>query len=105
MKKKINYNEKFLCRKIEFWATAQVYCKARQLGWALGIGRWARGRVAGAGARRASGCPAGRTGARRWADWALGTGARGLRGRGRQRARHWQAGRVPGRAWGAGWAS
>ena len=35
--KKINYNEKKnLCRKIEFWATAQVYCKARQLGWALG---------------------------------------------------------------------
>ena len=31
MKKK-----KYLCRKIEFWATAQVYCKARQLGWALG---------------------------------------------------------------------
>ena len=31
------YNEKqILCRKIEFWATAQVYCKARQLGWALG---------------------------------------------------------------------
>ena len=23
-------------KKIEFWATAQVYCKARQLGWALG---------------------------------------------------------------------
>ena len=22
--------------KIEFWATTQVYCKARQLGWALG---------------------------------------------------------------------
>ena len=36
-KKKFNYNEKKkLCRKIEFWATAQVYCKARQLGWALG---------------------------------------------------------------------
>ena len=28
--------KKILCRKIEFWATAQVYCKARQLGWALG---------------------------------------------------------------------
>ena len=35
-KKNFNYNEKFLRRKIEFWATAQVYCKARQLGWALG---------------------------------------------------------------------
>ena len=48
---------------------------------------------------------AGRTGARHWADWALGAGARGLRGKGRQRARHWQAGRAPGRAWCAGWAS
>ena len=50
---------------------------------------WARG--AGGSGRVAR-----RTGARRWADWALGAGARGLRGRGRQRARHWQAGRAPG---------
>ena len=60
----------------------------------------AAGRAAGVGARvrgaGGSGRAAGRTGARRWADWALGAGARGLRGRGRQRARHWQAGRAPG---------
>ena len=35
-KKVIIMKNKILCRKIEFWATAQVYCKARQLGWALG---------------------------------------------------------------------
>ena len=77
-------------------------------------GERARGALAGArqGERRAwgrgaggSGRAAGRTGAKRWVDWALGAGARGLRGRGRQRARHWQAGRAPGRAWCPGWAS
>ena len=35
-KKNLIIMKKFWCRKIEFWATAQVYCKARQLGWALG---------------------------------------------------------------------
>ena len=32
MKKKINYNEKKkFVQKIEFWATAQVYCKAKKI--------------------------------------------------------------------------
>ena len=43
-KKKFNYNEKKFCaEKIEFWATAQVYCKARQLGWARLLGVQALG--------------------------------------------------------------
>ena len=31
-KKFIIMKKNNLCRKFEFWATAQVYCKARQLG-------------------------------------------------------------------------
>ena len=32
MKKKTNYNEKKkFVQKIEFWATAQVYCKAKKI--------------------------------------------------------------------------
>ena len=50
MKKKILIimtKKKKLCRKIEVWATAQVYCKARLLGvQALGR-RWARAECAG----------------------------------------------------------
>ena len=30
--KKLIILKKILCKKIEFWAIAQVYCKARQLG-------------------------------------------------------------------------
>ena len=98
---------KFLCRKIEFWATAQVYCKARQLGWVLGkaAGRACAGQALGVrGARRRT-C----VGARARAQ--VGARARGAlagarqgeraRGLGRQR-RAGRAGARGGRAAGAG---
>ena len=102
MKKKVNYNEKKFCaEKIDFWATAQVYCKARQLGWARLLGVQALG---ARGARRQA-C----VGAR--ARTQVGAGARRRQGRkgagarvagGRQARGRWQArghGRTLKQAW------
>ena len=91
--------KKNLCRKIEFWATAQVYCKARRLGvQALGA-RGARRRACvgaraswrTAGARDARGARQERQAHARQADAGQGRGrgaaaVRRARGARRQRA-------------------